>query len=108
MHFSPVGSLTGFSLAGIPSDHFQKFFSCSAYDRPYGLLPGGKIFTEFESATVDNVGDNSRNIDKKDVTTKKKKVIRFTLSSSSSYSNSLIQKDYVWLYLLYTIIKLAD
>jgi hypothetical protein len=34
------------------------------------LLPGGKIFTEFEPKTGDNVAENSNNINKKDTITK--------------------------------------
>ena len=55
-------------MAGIASDHFQKFLICSAYVKPYGLLPGGKIFNGFEAAAGDNnVDENNNNIDKIDI-----------------------------------------
>ncbi len=59
----------GLSLAGIASDHFQKFLICSAYGKPYGLPPGGKIFTGFKPATGDKVSENN-NIDKTDIATR--------------------------------------
>jgi hypothetical protein len=63
-------------VAGIPNDHFQKFLICSTYVKPYGLLSGGKIFTEFESAMmVDNLTENRINIDKTDMTIKKKDIL---------------------------------
>jgi hypothetical protein len=49
---------------------------CSSYVKPYGLPPGGKIFTEFEPATGDKVEENS-SINKADGATKQ--VIRFNL-----------------------------
>jgi hypothetical protein len=64
--------------AGNDSNHFQKFLICSAYVKPYGLLSGVKIFTELEPATGDNVNENSSNIDKIDIATKKV-VVRFNL-----------------------------
>ena len=65
-----MGSLIGFSLAGIFSDHFQKFLMCSAYVRPYGLPSGGKIFTEVEPATGDDINEND-DINKMDIVTRR-------------------------------------
>lgn len=58
-------------MAGIFSDHFQKFLICSAYVKPYGLLPGGKIFTEVKPATGDNNVNENINIDEIDIATRK-------------------------------------
>jgi hypothetical protein len=110
-----VGSLIGLSLAGIASDHFQKFLICSAYVKPYGLPPGGKIFTVFEAAAAtgdenNNVNENINAIDKKiDIATKQVViVIRFNLSHHNLISP--IQKDYVRLYaaVCSSIIKFAE
>jgi hypothetical protein len=84
VHFTPVGSLIGLSLAGIASDHFQKFLICSAYVKPYGLLPGGKIFNGFEAAAGDNnVDENNNNIDKIDITMMQVVIMLFNLSYHS-------------------------
>ena len=53
--------------------HFQKFLICSSYDKPYGLLSGGKISTERVTAEAeedDNMGNkNSNDIYKTEITT---------------------------------------
>ena len=76
-------------MAGIASDHFQKFLICSAYVKPYGFPPGGKIFTELEAAAAatatgdnnnNNVKENINAIDKKiDTATMQVVIIRFNL-----------------------------
>lgn len=54
----------GLSLAGILSIHFQKFSICLSYGKPYGLLPGGKIFSGLDPAT----GNITIEINNKDIT----------------------------------------
>jgi hypothetical protein len=49
----------GLSFAGILSIHFQKFSICLSYGKPYGLLPGGKIFTEVDPSTEDTTKENN-------------------------------------------------
>jgi hypothetical protein len=56
-------------LAGIASDHFQKFSICSGYGKPYGLSPGGRISTEVEPATGGNTKDRE-STEKIDIKTK--------------------------------------
>ena len=53
VHFTPVSSLIGLFLAGMANDHLQKFLIWSAYVRPYGLPPDGKMSTEFDAAAAD-------------------------------------------------------
>ena len=53
------------------NDHFQKFLIWSAYDKPYGLPPGGKMSTEFDAAAAgcsDNAEEKISMIDRIDVT----------------------------------------
>ena len=63
-------------LLSIGSDitHFQKFLTCSSYDKPYGLLSGGKIFTDRVTATEatdDDISDgDSNNIYKTEIAIK--------------------------------------
>jgi hypothetical protein len=64
-----VGSFRGVALAGTDINHFQKFLTWSEYGKPYGLLPGGKMFTESEAAAGGNVIKISM-IEKTDIATK--------------------------------------
>ena len=75
----------GFSLAGIPSVHFQKFSIWLGYAKPYGLLPGGKIFIAVEPATGENIKENSK-IEKIDTSNKQPTI--FINPDYSQYSNT--------------------
>ena len=83
------------------NDHYQKFLIWSAYVRPYGLPPGGKMSTEFDAAAAPGCSDNAEEkismIDIRDVTIRLAVIIRFNLLHHNLIGH--IQKDYVYLYL---------